>query len=42
MNVIHAKTVRELTSNIVGYCICGEKICFKDCEVCEMLLNKKS
>jgi hypothetical protein len=42
MNEIHVKTTLELTSKTVGYCICGEKTCFEDCEVCEILLNDKS
>ena len=24
-----------------GFCVCGEKTCFKDCKVCDILLNDK-
>jgi hypothetical protein len=39
MNKIEA--MKELTSKTVGFCICGEKVCFKDCRVCDILLTDK-
>ena len=40
-NKIHLKTVRELTSQTNGYCVCGEKMCYKDCEICDILIGKR-
>ena len=31
----------KLSSNTVGFCVCGEKTCFKECKVCDILLNDK-
>jgi hypothetical protein len=42
MNIFYTKVIKEISSNTSGLAICGEKICFKDCEVCEILLNDKS
>jgi hypothetical protein len=39
MNIFYTKAIREISPNTSGLAICGEKICFKDCEVCEILLN---
>ena len=38
---IFYNTIKELSSNTVGFCVCGEKTCFKDCKVCDILLNDK-